>query len=369
MDMFVLNNGKLPKIDKDQLKENNHASFLADDIMNKFYDYSVKDLSFTRIELDNMPKIEYEELDLTNKRSTRHYGQRKLLLSEIEFLTKMYSKYNLLKEKKVILLYVGAAPGYHIPILIEMFPNLYCHLFDPANFTIYNKNHIKIFQEFFTNDHVEKYNKKATKKPILFVSDIRDPFYDNSRTDQLQNDMRLQQEWAVGIKPLGAMFKFRLLFDDKETKYLYGNSYLPVWGPLTTTETRLICNKDDTENWTKYKMYSDRDHEQRMMYFNNVYRMNLFKHNVSDVPGICHCYDCTSEVIIVSEYLKLINPKITLTKSLIAEWMNKNSQITHRKLTDPNADISQRQINMRNRKAKSKPLEGYNKYVEKNFKK
>lgn len=371
---IILNDGKHEKIDKEELKNNNHTSSLIDEPFKEFYDVSVKDLPFTRIELDDMPRIKYHITHQYPNRSTRHFGQRKLLLSEIEFITLMYEKYNLLKEKKVLLLYVGAAPGYHTPILTELFPNLYFHLFDPANFSINNKYHIKIYQEFFTNEHVDKYYKKANNNgkkknvPLLFVSDIRDPFYDKDRTDQLQNDMRLQQEWVLGIKPLGAMFKFRLTFDDVETKYLYGNSYLPVWGPLTTTETRLICNKDDTKNWTKFKMYSNKGHEERMMYFNNCYRMNLFKHNVEGVPGICHCYDCTSEVVIMNNYIKLTSPNVKITNGLIAEWMNKNSNITKRKLTDKNADPKQRHEAMSNRKSKSKPLDKYDEYVKNNFK-
>lgn len=367
MDKIILNDGSYDKIDKEELKENNHAKSLSDSKFNDYYNVSVKDLPFTRIELDNMPKLEYKELNITD-RSTRHFGQRKLLLSEIEFLTLMYSKFNLKNEKKVTLLYVGAAPGYHIPILINMFPNLHCHLFDPANFAIDNKKNIKIFQEFFTDKHINKYYKKAQKKPILFVSDIRDPFYDNTKSDQLQNDMRLQKEWVLGIKPLGAMFKFRLLFDDNQTEYIYGDSYLPVWGPLTTTETRLICDKDDTDDWNKFKMYSNRDHEQRMMYFNNCYRMNLFNHNVNNVPGICHCYDCTSEVVIINNYIQLMNPKVKITNKVISDWMNQISIITKRKLTDSNADFKQRQKHMRERKSKSEALKGYDEYIKNNFK-
>lgn len=365
--MIYINNGYQEKIDKDELINNNHASALALPEFSEFYDMSVKNLPFTRVELDDMPKIKYVDLQLDNIRSTRHYGQRKLLLSEIEFITLMYDKYKLLKKKKVILLYVGAAPGYHIPILVKMFPNLHFHLYDPANFAINEKDrfHIKIFQDFFTDKYIKKY--RDNKNPVLFVSDIRDPFYDNTKSDQLQNDMRLQQEWVLRIKPYGAMFKFRLLFDDNYTKYLYGDSYLPVWGPLTTTETRLICNKDDTNNWTKFKNYSNRDHEERMMYFNNCYRMNLFNHNVEGVPGICHCYDCVSEIIILNNYLTLITPNIQITNITIRDMMINNSIITKRGLLDDNANLLDRKQHMRNRKNKSKALSKYKKYIKENF--
>lgn len=368
MNSIILNDGSYDKIDKDELNNNFHTKTLTVPEFDKFYDLSIKDLPFTRIELDDMPKIPYYEINYNN-RSTRHIGQRKLLLSEIEFLCLMYKKYNLINKKKVILLYVGSAPGYHIPILIKLFPNLYCHLYDPEPFTINNKFHIKIFNDFFMNKDIDKYFNKALKKPLLFISDIRDPFYDNTKTDQLQNDMRLQQQWAINIKPLGAMFKFRLLFDDNITEYLYGDSYLPVWGPLNTTETRLICNKDDTNNWTKYKKYSNKDHEQRMFYFNNCYRMNLFNHNVHNVPGICHCFDCTSEVVIMTMYLKIMKPNIHITNILIGNLMNDNSYICKKRLDAPNYNVQDRINNMKKRKDRSDVLknkENYENYIKNN---
>ena len=384
---IILNNGKYEKLDKKELNNNLHTKALLLDLWKNFYDVSIKNINFTRIEIDDFPKIPYYEVNGNILRTTRHFGQRKLLLSEIEFLTIMYNKYNLMKYDKVILLYVGAAPGYHIPILINLFPNLYCHLYDPQPFTINNKYHIKIIQDFFTNKDVDKYYKKTLKnKKILFISDIRDPFYDKERVDQLQNDMRLQQKWAIDIKPLGAMFKFRLLFDDNNTKYLIGDSYLPVWGRLTTTETRLICNKDDTNNWTKFKLYNNKDHEQRMFYFNNCYRMSLFNHNVHNVPGICHCYDCTSEVVIVFNYLNLmkkynitvnlnndnvykLNSKFKITNNIIGDFMNYNSKICHYNLNDPNVSYEERLKNMKKRKDRAILLKNkkyYNNYLKNN---
>lgn len=371
MSKIILNDGSYDKIDKKELNNNFHSTSLTLSQFKEFYDYSVKDLPFTRIELDNLPKLPYKELNVNDIRSTRHIGQRKLLLSEIEFISLMYKKYNLKDKKKVILLYVGSAPGYHIPILVKLFPNLYFHLYDPEPYAIKeeHRKHIKIFNEYFVNKTVEKYYNKSLKKPLLFVSDIRDPFYDTSRTDQLQNDMRLQQEWVLGIKPLGAMFKFRLLFNDDITKYLYGDSYLPVWGPLTTTETRLICNKDDTNNWTKFKDYSNKDHEQRMFYFNNCYRMNLFDHNVNNVPGICHCFDCTSEVVIMTLYMQVMKPDVKITNNLIGDMMNENTAICKKTLYDANPNIEERLKNMQNRKDKGdlyNDKKAYEKYKKEN---
>lgn len=352
-------NKKEERIDIDELKNNFHTSSLSLPEFKEFYDMTYRFAPFSRIEVDTMPRLKYRELNLTNLRSTRHIGQRKLLLSEIEFLTLMYEKYSLLNEKKVILLYVGAAPGYHIPILVKMFPNLRCHLYDPLNFSINDKTNIKIFQQYFTDKDVKKYHDKMKKCNVLFISDIRDPFYDNTKNDQLQNDMRMQQDWVLNIKPTGAMFKFRLTFEDTTTKYLYGDSYLPVWGPLTTTETRLICNKDDTKNWTKFKKYDNRAHEERMMWFNNCYRMSIFHHNVHNVPGLCHCFDCTSEVAILSNYRKVIKKEERITNHSVSDMMNEITSIVKRRLDDDNANPVERAKHMMHRKLNSKGFEDF----------
>ena len=60
----------------------------------------------------DLKKIKYKNL---------HWGQRKLLLSEIDFLTDFI---DLSKNKqKILIIYAGAADGKHISLLSKMFPN------------------------------------------------------------------------------------------------------------------------------------------------------------------------------------------------------------------------------------------------------
>ena len=157
--------------------------------------------------------------------------------------------------------------------------------------------------------------------------------------------MKLQEQWAINIKPLGAMFKFRLSYESGTMEYLYGDNYLPIWGPVSTTETRLICNKDDTNNWTKKIKYNNSDQEQKMFYFNKCYRVNVFHHNVniSKINCLCHCYDCTAEIIVINNYLKLFKDKIFISdivknikqindiikRNLCSDNLNKEYKVEH----------------------------------------
>lgn len=89
-----------------------------------------------------------------------HWGQRKLLMSEIEYLT-------LHGDKASLIVYAGAAPGTHIAILSEMFPQHRFILVDPAPFTVKESPRIICRQEMFT-DEVAK-EMKDLGMPMLFV--------------------------------------------------------------------------------------------------------------------------------------------------------------------------------------------------------
>lgn len=61
-----------------------------------------------------------------------HFGQRKLLLSEIEFLSTIVVPR--LTSRPAMCVYAGAANGSHLPFLFELFPGVRWVLIDPAPF-------------------------------------------------------------------------------------------------------------------------------------------------------------------------------------------------------------------------------------------
>lgn len=61
------------------------------------------------------------------------------------------------------------------------------------------------------------------------------------------DDMRLQSGWVKRLQPRVSMLKFRLPWDAGTTPYLKGDIFLPVWGRETTTECRLVVEKDAPE--------------------------------------------------------------------------------------------------------------------------
>lgn len=133
-----------------------------------------------RILSDSFPEMPYRARRKDENRTTVHFDQRMLFLSEVEFLTNACSELpDNLRFKQIVVIYAGAAPGNHIPLLAEMFPFVKFHLVDPAKFG-FDHDHepdslIVTKQELFTNDMALElkieYDDSSCVR--LFISDIR----------------------------------------------------------------------------------------------------------------------------------------------------------------------------------------------------
>lgn len=293
------------------------------------------DIPFSRILEAGADRLPY-------KRRTRevktviHWGQRKLLMSEIEFLT-------LYGGSCRMVVYAGAAPGTHIAFLSKMFPDLHFYCVDPAPFTVKETDKITTVQALFTDEMAQRLGEEHPG--MLFISDIRAADYERDSEqvieEKVQRDMAMQKEWHMRMRPMRSMFKFRLPWTAGTSSYLDGDVYLPVWGPITTTETRLITK----ENTLAEVGYDHKKYEDQLFYFNTVTRPALYKHDVTEGEGIDHCYDCRAEVHILSSYLEsfkaVSSDTLAEEVSLMSQRISK--QIGNRRtLRDDNLDPGDR---------------------------
>lgn len=277
-----------------------------------------------------------------------HRGQRKLLLSEVDFLVRewKYIKKTINKKKMSnndsipIVLYIGAAPGTHITLLASMFPKFEYHLYDKVKYSPtliqYSKNpnfKIKLFNEYFTDELAHKYTEM--NRPIIMITDIRgleirkikkssnlnyNPLYDTIVDD----DMIKQMEWYSIMMPITALFKFRLPWQDKITKYLDGKVYFQCWQGGFSTESRLIPTHNTERENIAYTEYSNKQYEQIMYYFNTHNRVTYYPH---DIPYYGHCYDCISEINILRSYLQLFEKEFDLL-NINKIWEEHSKEIT-----------------------------------------
>ena len=257
--------------------------------------------SFSRILNPKSRRKKYVTLPFTRK---IHNGQRKLLMTELEFITNEY--YKLDKSNKIIL-YIGASAGIdsiHTYTLAKMFPEFEYHLYDKNDFypKLYKLENVKIFKKWFTDNDSKKYKNKN----VLMISDMRDPDIAHSKKNLnnpnilgmnkvVTDDMNIQMKFYMDINPVSALLKFRLPWTPGKTLYLDGTIYYQVWQGYESTETRIIPNG-------KIKKYDHTSYEERLFYFNTETRLRYYNHSYS---CYCHCFDCMSEITILENYIKL----------------------------------------------------------------
>lgn len=212
------------------------------------------------------------ELNSIHRRKL-HFGQRKLLLSEIDFLSCDI-------KPGTTVVYAGAADGRHIPILTELYPALMFHLYDPRPFHpgVKNNPRIKVnpFYEdkphseqhgWFTDEVAESYDGQD----VWFVSDIRT----EPTEEEIEKNQAAQKSWILKMHPERSMLKLKIPYPQigRPTAYNYlgGVIHLQCWAPITSAETRLIVpKKTTTVDWDILK------YERQCAWYNNIMRLRNF---------------------------------------------------------------------------------------------
>lgn len=237
-----------------------------------------------------------------------HIGQRKLLMSEIDFLT----DYGYGKECLVV--YAGAASGSHIPVLLSMFPTMKFHLYDTSDFaaTIFDKvsnrprRGIRLFKKFLTVELARNYANHA--KSVLYISDIRTrTASSNKPTDEdVAENNSLNADILDAMIPQAAMLKFRLPYAPGVSMLPMGELRFQCWSGRQSTEARLVCSRPYS-----YTEYDHTEHEEKMYYH------NLIRPHVTAKEKCCEhlstmmnnlgrrlYYDTSLESAIVRKYMR-----------------------------------------------------------------
>lgn len=272
---------------------------------------------FRKITFDMPRKIYRRRLD--EIKNVIHWGQRKLFLTELEFLVMYFKKNPIIPSgKKIIVVYAGAAPGIHSPLLSRMFNTVEFQLYDPAKFSpLLDKwKNIHVHQEYFTDEIAHKWSSDNNPNDIiLFISDIRTA--NPAKMDNVEVEKRVfddhvaQMRWYQIMKPTMTMLKFRLPWDNNITKYLAGDIYIQPYPPATSTETRLIIDGPNAQIID----YDNKAYEEILFHFNTEQREWEYDNIMKDIPidekcGLNNKYDSVAEIYIISEYLRLKLKKV-----------------------------------------------------------
>jgi hypothetical protein len=251
--------------------------------------YSARALALERRVSRSTPSSAYYRRG-NEERTLVHWGQRKLLLAEIEFLT-LYGHLS----KTVV--YAGAAPGTHLAILAALFPNHAFHLYDPAPFNLREGRNIHLHQEMFLDTVAESW-----RRDVLFICDIRSANLELQTHEEFEErvvaDMEAQRHWCELMRPVMASLKFRPPWDDKTLEYYSGDIYFQIWAAQKSTETRLFTNCRSTQQYSN-SLYAD-----QLFHHNIITRLSLHPHEVKDVYGLDHCGDCAAEILVLRRYVE-----------------------------------------------------------------
>ena len=244
------------------------------------------DIPFSRQLLVEAPRMKYRRRR-DDVKSVVNWKARSQLLAVTEFLLRNGA----LADTVVMLLPVSA----HLPILCQMFPHHRFIVYDtaPMPLELGDVALLEWREQAFSDESVAEF----ASLPILLVSECRIVEEEDAQFQMIVH-MKMQKEWCDSIKPAAALLRFGLPWNDLITSYLSGEMFLPIWSPATGTEVYLsVTNGGDA-----LVQYDNRAHEEQMFYFNNVTRVALYPHEVTGVPGLDHCFDCASEVAVLTEF-------------------------------------------------------------------
>lgn len=306
-----------------------------------------------------------------------HWGQRKLLLSEMIYLLTTWNPETC---PRPIVVYAGAAPGTHIPYLRKKFPGIVWHLYDPAPFgPIAEDGVIYCFQECFTDELAQMYRNVPD---VYFISDIRTSDWKKNRAQRCEahgevdgselsdklhetielealeitekevwGDMEMQQKWVMLMDPVYAYLKFRLPWpnhnkpnDESQMQtvpYLAGKIYLQTWAPHTSTETRLLPTRD-ANGCYHITQWDIQKYEEQCFYHNTEIRDNQKwewkpeSYQGADEPELSTDFDSGMEALILLLYLQWAKkPTTTWEVQLLSRQMT--LELNHGSLTHDKA--------------------------------
>ena len=333
--------------------------------------YSLNKLKATMTLDDINQSIKYVNNHIPN--INVHMGQRKLFLSELQFLVD-----NAYSTVSSVVVYAGAAPGNHTKFLASLFPNIKFILVDPAKFIVKGEylqtvddhpmdlartkeivktamkgtKQIYIINDFFTSILAEELREYS----ILFISDIRT----NSDASEFPKDSDLvwnyaqQYIWIKLMNPIMAMTKFRhpfyltknpeytelMLtdlkiakdlgidfadnFNKKKLVFFDGVINLQAFAGKNSTETRLVTD------CRKLRDYSGpEEYEAKLFYYNKIER-GFIKHENSNADkqiGFDYCNDCAIENYLWMQYIQKYTSNLSVKELVLLLCKNSNGSL------------------------------------------
>ena len=240
------------------------------------------------------------DIKVNLKKNQRKYNEDlRLFAAELAFLL-LYIKPEDLKINRIV--YIGAAPGFHLVKIMTMFNDLKFDLYDDQEihpelqkYIDENPDQVLMFKEKFELDTCDRYEGSVDN--IYLMTDHRDPAfmtdpyftkevdknaakmrYQLEKEESYFEDMIFQKEICKRLLPLVAFLRFRpphfysgISPEPAVFEYFKGNLFLMIYNDYKSTESRLIVTDFTNEKfYWNYKSY-----QYRLNYFNDEVRESL----------------------------------------------------------------------------------------------
>lgn len=244
-----------------------------------------------------------ETIKVNKKKNDRKFNEdMRLLLAEMMYITRYvdFDPYG----ANTRIIYIGAAPGFHLIKLMKIFPFIKFDLYDDQElhpelekYINENGDQVSIYRELFNLETCSRYDEYDDN--IYLITDFRDPKfmkdvpYTNDGTyDELKRkfqkekeisysaDMELQKLICQRLTPINAFLRFRPSHfyagespDPAIFEYFSGTVYLMIYNDYKSTEGRLVVTDFTNE---KFK-WNYKEYQHRLNYFNDEIRESSLK--------------------------------------------------------------------------------------------
>ena len=267
---------KISKTYKDKLSDDRPSKIINNIMIPMFYDNLTEKRKYQSGYFKNKNNIKINSI---------HWGQRKLFLTELYFLSNYYDD-----SKDTVVIYAGSAPGTHLNFFMKIYPKIIWELIDPREIKVKKTQNVNIHHQYFTDDFALLLKNKYIDKTVLFISDIRTSIDDTA----ILRDLMMQKSWVEIMQPKFSMLKFKLPYElSHSMEYFNGVILLQGWAPLASTEARLIVS-----DAFKSKTYYTTDYEEKFFYHNTITRQKSLLYN-----GFCGTWDYIYEIKIIEDHL------------------------------------------------------------------
>lgn len=244
-----------------------------------------------KLDHETYPRIKWEHRKNLDLEGVASMGVLKLLLTEIQFLTKHASSGD-------TVVYIAGSQGSHLLTLARMFPFLQFHVYDMGPFPAIQlgeaSNRFKFMARKLTQEDLKGYYGMRDK--VLLLSDVKPLEFRGNRSTHTtvhtqfmedRDEMNLQRSWVCSMKPRQALLRLRIPYNETDgslgkrrtpdkamsISYLDGEMFFQPFGRRSAVEMRLhLAPLNPHTMQYSTKAYDCQKHEECMLYHNAVIR-------------------------------------------------------------------------------------------------